>query len=73
MTKPIIHSEIDFPKAIDADIPALANQLICALARVMLEEGRSATEIAIMRRSIVTEDAEHHPWCYRALTSRRAS
>jgi hypothetical protein len=73
MTKPIIHSEIDFPKAIDADIPHLANELICALARVMLEEGRSATEITIMRRDIVGCVAEHHPWAYRSLTSRRAS
>jgi hypothetical protein len=64
---------ITFPKCIDSDIPRLANDLICALARVMLEEGRSATEIAIMRRSIVTEVAEHHPWAYRSLTSKRAS
>jgi hypothetical protein len=73
MTKPIIHSEIDFPKAIDADIPHLANELICALARVMLEEGRSATEITIMRRDIVGCVAEHHPWAYRSLTSRRSA
>jgi hypothetical protein len=64
---------ITFPKSADSDIPHLANELICALARVMLEEGRSATEIAIMRRAIVTEVAEHHPWAYRSLTSRRAS
>jgi hypothetical protein len=69
MTNP----NIQYPHRSDADIPALANELIAALARVMLEEGRSATEIAIMRRSIVTEVAEHHPWAYRSLTSRRAS
>jgi hypothetical protein len=73
MTKSILHSEHDFPKAIDGDIPAITNELICALARVMLEEGRSATEIAIMRRSIVGEVAEHHPWAYRSLTSRRSA
>jgi hypothetical protein len=73
MTKSALHPQIGFPKAIDGDIPALANELICALARVMLEEGRSATEIAVMRRSIVTEVAEHHPWAYRSLTSRRSA
>ena len=63
-----IQSNITFPHARDVDIPELANELIAAVARAMLEDGEPASLIAVMRRDIVTTVCEYYPWAYRAKT-----
>ena len=60
-----IQSNITYPKA--SDIPDRANELIAAITKAMLEEGESASLVAVMRRNIITI-CEYHPWAYRAKT-----
>jgi hypothetical protein len=62
-----------YPHAADTAIPELTNQLIAAIARAMLTDGESAHAITIMRHSVMQEIAEHYPWGWRSITSRRAS
>ena len=57
-----------FPRAADRDIPKFANDLIAAVAKAMLEDGQSASLVAVMRRDIVTTICEYYPWAYRAKT-----
>ena len=61
-----INSNITYPKA--SDIPDRANDLIGAIAKAMLDEGESASLVAVMRRDIITTICEYYPWAYRAKT-----
>jgi hypothetical protein len=50
------------------EVAEAANDLICAIAQVMLAGDASATEVALMRRQVIETVCAFHPYAFRGTT-----